>query len=178
MSSFRRQAPAGAPQRGFRAGHPASERLAVFVATFGYAGLVPFAPGTIGSLAGLLVYALIVWIGGGAVTAAAVIILVFVIGVWSGTIAERHFGGIDPGPVIIDEVAGMLITLFLIPVGVTGGVVGFLLFRVFDIVKPFPTSRLERLPGGLGVMSDDAMAAVYANLTLRLLWWLSPRWIV
>ena len=153
-------------------------RLAVFAATFGYAGLVPFAPGTIGSLAGLLVHALMVWSGGGALTAGAAIMILFAIGVWSGTIAERHFEGIDPGPVIIDEVAGMLITLFLIPVGVTGGVVGFLLFRVFDIVKPFPASRLERLPGGLGVMSDDAMAAVYANLTLRFLWWLSPRWII
>ena len=58
----------------------------------------------------------------------------------------------------------MLITLFLNPVGWTGALVGFLLFRVFDVIKPYPANRLERLHGGLGVMADDAMAAVYANL--------------
>jgi phosphatidylglycerophosphatase A len=64
---------------------------------------------------------------------------------------------------------GMLITLFLNPVGWAGAFVGFLLFRVADIVKPFPANRLERLPGGIGVMADDGMAAVYANLVLRLI---------
>jgi phosphatidylglycerophosphatase A len=78
----------------------------------------------------------------------------------------------------VDEVAGMLITLFLVPVGVTSAVVGFFLFRLFDIVKPFPARRLERLPGGVGVMCDDAMAAVYANLCLRGLWWLAADWLV
>lgn len=152
-------------------------RLAVFVATFGYAGLFPFAPGTIGSLAGLLVYAATARASGGVAEVVAIIVL-FGAGVWAGTIAERHFGSVDPGPVIIDEVAGMLITLALVPVSVAGAFVGFLLFRAFDILKPFPAARLERLPGGLGVMSDDAMAGVYANLMLRLLWWLVPRWIV
>lgn len=153
-------------------------RAAVFVATFGYAGLCPFAPGTIGSLAGLLVYAAIVRSGGGAVAELLTIVALFAGGVWAGTIAERHFGGEDPGAVVMDEVVGMLITLFLVPVSISGAIVGFVVFRVFDIFKPFPTSRLERLHGGWGVMSDDAMAAVYGNLTLRLLWWMMPRWIV
>lgn len=153
-------------------------RLAVFVATFAYAGLFPFAPGTIGSIVGLLVYAAITRAGGGVATEVVVIIVLFAAGVWAGTSAERHFGLVDPGPVIIDEVVGMLITLLLVPVSVAGALMGFALFRAFDILKPFPAARLERVPGGWGVMSDDVMAAVYANMALRVLWWLVPRWIV
>jgi len=68
---------------------------------------------------------------------------------------------------VIDEVLGMLVTLFLNPVGWPGAFAGFLLFRIADIIKPWPANRFERLPGGLGVMADDGMAAVYANLALR-----------
>ena len=91
----------------------------------------------------------------------------FVAGSWSGSVAERHFGRTDPGQVVIDEVLGMLITLFLNPVGWQGALAGFLLFRVADVIKPFPANRLEQLHGGFGVMADDAMAAIYANLVLR-----------
>jgi phosphatidylglycerophosphatase A len=98
---------------------------------------------------------------------AITIVALFVLGSWSGTVAERHFGKTDPGEVVIDEVMGMLITLFLNPVGWAGALGAFLLFRVADVLKPFPANRLEALPGGVGVMADDAMAAVYANLALR-----------
>lgn len=152
-------------------------RLAVFVATFGYVGLFPIAPGTAGSVAGLVVYAVLERAGASALSVAGVIAAVFVTGLWAATVAERHFGGIDPGPVVIDEVLGMLMTLFLVPVSVTAIVAGFLLFRVFDIVKPFPAGRLERLPGGVGVMCDDAMAGVYANVCLWILWWAVPAWM-
>ena len=152
-------------------------RFAVFVATFVYTGLFPFAPGTMGSLAGLVVYALIVRVGAGFALESIVIAGLYALGVWAANVAERHFGSVDPGPVVIDEVVGMLITLFLVPVGVTGAIVGLLLFRVFDIVKPFPAARLERLHGGFGVMSDDAMAGIYGNLALRALWWALPAWI-
>jgi phosphatidylglycerophosphatase A len=151
-------------------------RLAVFVATVAYCGYSPIAPGTVGSAAGLVVY-LIVWWTGSPVVEVALIAVLFVAGVWAGTTAERYFGGIDPGPIVIDEVVGMLITLAFIPVGISGAVAGFLLFRVFDVVKPFPAGRLEALHGGLGVMSDDAMAAVYANVSLRIVLWLFPQWI-
>ena len=152
-------------------------RLAVFIATVGYCGYFPFAPGTIGSAAGLVVY-LLVWWTHSPIVEIAVILGLFVAGVWAGTTAEQYFGGIDPGPVVIDEVVGMLITLAFIPVGWSGALAGFLLFRVFDVIKPFPAGRFEQLHGGLGVMADDAMAAVYANLSLRLLMWLLPAWIV
>ena len=78
---------------------------------------------------------------------------------------------------MIDEVVGMLITLAFIPVGWSAAFAGFVLFRIFDVFKPYPAARFERLHGGLGVMSDDAMAAVYANISLRLVMWLLPAWI-
>ena len=151
-------------------------RLGVFVATCGYLGYVPIAPGTFGSAAGLVVFAAVHWAGSPAFELALIAFL-FAIGVWSGNAAERHFGGVDPAPVILDEVVGMLITLALIPVNLPGAIVGFLLFRLLDVIKPWPANRMEALPGGLGVMADDAMAAVYANLSLRLTMWLLPGWI-
>ena len=127
-------------------------------------GSVPFAPGTFGSAAGLLLWAVL---PESAVAHGVAIVLIFAIGVWSAGIAERHFGGTDPGPVVIDEVMGMLVTLFMVPVGWPGALAGFVLFRVFDVLKPPPANRLERLRAGMGIMADDFMAAVYANLALR-----------
>jgi phosphatidylglycerophosphatase A len=143
-------------------------RLGLFIATCGYLGYVPVAPGTFGSAAGLVVFAAVRWSGSPALEL-AVIILLFAVGVWSANAAERHFGGVDPAPVILDEVVGMLITLAFLPVSITGAVVGFLLFRLFDVVKPWPANRLEAVHGGLGVMADDAMAGVYGNVAMRLL---------
>ena len=143
-------------------------RLGLFIATCGYLGYVPVAPGTFGSAAGLVVFAAVRWSGSPALEL-AVIILLFAVGVWSANAAERHFGGVDPAPVILDEVVGMLITLAFLPVTITGAIVGFLLFRLFDVVKPWPANRLEALHGGLGVMADDAMAGVYGNVAMRLL---------
>src|SRR4030095_13463162 len=134
-------------------------RLGLFISTCGYLGYVPVAPGTFGSAAGLVVYAAIRWSGSPA-RELAVIVLLFAIGVWSSGVAEKHLGGIDPGPVVVDEVVGMLITLAFLPVHITGVIVGFLLFRVLDVIKPWPANRLESLHGGLGIMADDAMAAV------------------
>jgi phosphatidylglycerophosphatase A len=151
-------------------------RVAVFIATFGYCGYFPLAPGTIGSAAGLVVYYAVGLLHSRPADIAAIVAL-FAVGVWAGTTAERFFGGIDPGPVVIDEVVGMLITLAFVPVGIAGALAGFLLFRVFDVIKPFPARRLEALHGGLGVMADDAMAAVYANLALRALIWIAPAWL-
>ena len=90
---------------------------------------------------------------------------------------EEHLRCVDPGPIVIDEVMGMLITLFMIPVGWPGILLGFLLFRALDVVKPFPARQLERLHGGFGVMADDAMAAIYANLLLRGAHYLAPGWL-
>jgi phosphatidylglycerophosphatase A len=152
-------------------------RLAVFIATVGYSGYFPIAPGTVGSAAGLLFYVFVWWTQSPAVEVGLILVL-FAAGIWAGTTAERYFGGIDPGPIVVDEVVGMLITLAFIPVGWTGALAGFVLFRVFDVIKPYPAAQFERLHGGLGVMADDAMAAVYANISLRFLMWLLPAWVV
>jgi phosphatidylglycerophosphatase A len=149
---------------GFRAPNPRSRIPALLVATALGVGYIPVAPGTFGSAAGLLLWALL---PPSAAVQGSTIIILFIAGAWSGSIAERHFGRVDPGQVVIDEVMGMLITLFLNPVGWAGAALAFVLFRAADIAKPYPANRLERLSGGGGVMADDAMAAIYANLALR-----------
>jgi phosphatidylglycerophosphatase A len=138
--------------------------VALTAATAGGIGYIPFAPGTFGSLAGLALWVVLPF---SVFWHLVAIVALSAIGVWSAGAAERHFQASDPAPVVIDEVMGMLITLFLNPVGTSGAVLALLLFRGFDVVKPPPARALERLHGGFGVMADDAMAAVYANLTLR-----------
>jgi phosphatidylglycerophosphatase A len=150
-------------------------RLAIFISTFGYLGYAPVAPGTFGSAAGLAVFYIVRAAGSTAVELFAIAAL-FGLGIWAGTVAERHFGGIDPGPIVLDEVVGMLITLCLLPVNGAGVLVGFLVFRLLDVTKPFPSARFEKLPGGLGVMADDGMAAIYGNLAMRGIISVSPGW--
>ena len=152
---------------------PAAARLGLAIATCGYLGFVPVAPGTFGSAAGLALFLLLAHAGSTALYV-AVAVLLFVIGVWGASVAERELGRTDPGPVVVDEVVGMLITLAFLDVTLTGAVAGFLVFRVLDVVKPWPSRQFEQLHGGLGVMADDAMAAVYGNLVMRVLLWLAP----
>lgn len=144
--------------------------LQLAVATVFYCGYVPIAPGTAGSIAGLVVFAAVRASGSSGVEVVT-LFAVLALGVWAGTAAERHFGQRDPGPIVIDEVAGMLVTLLFIPVGWSVAVVGFLAFRVFDILKPFPAGAAERLPGGWGVMADDVVAGIYAHASVRLAVW-------
>ena len=137
--------------------------VALSLATAFGIGYVPFAPGTFGSAVGLVLWALLPQ---SAPAQATAILVLFAVGCWAGGVAERYFGGTDPGPVVIDEVMGMMLTLFMHPVGWPGALAGFFLFRAFDVLKPYPADRFEHLHGGVGVMADDGMAAVYANLTL------------
>ncbi len=148
-------------------------RLAVAVSSFGFVGFCPIAPGTAGSAAALLLVGALRLAGTPAAEAAA-IIAVMVAGVWSAGVTERHLGVEDPGIVVIDEVAGMLITLAFVPAGWGSVAIGFVLFRLFDIIKPFPCSRAERLPGGWGIVADDVVAGLYGNLVLRAVLWLVP----
>lgn len=139
--------------------------LALAVSTALGVGYVPFAPGTFGSAAGLLLWAVLPASPFAQVVA---IVAVFGLGSWAAHVTERHYRRTDPGVVVIDEVLGMIVTVAFNPVTWTGAALGFLLFRVFDVLKPYPANRLERLHGGLGIMADDAMAGVYANMVLRL----------
>lgn len=145
-------------------------RIALSIATALGAGYAPIAPGTFGSAVGVVLWLVlpkILW------TQIAAIVIISVVGAWSGSVAEEHFNRRDPGQVVVDEVAGMMVTLLLNPVvGFGWMAVAFLLFRAADIIKPFPVNRLERLPGGIGIMADDLMAGVYANLVLRFAIWM------
>jgi len=139
---------------------------ALIIATGLGSGYSPFAPGTAGSLVALpfiwLLYGYSGWVY------ALVAALVFVTGTWAAGVAEEVFNEKDSGKITIDEIAGMLVAMFLIPP--TPGMMlgGFILFRLFDITKPFPAGVADRrLGGGLGVMLDDVVAGVYANLCLQ-----------
>ena len=140
--------------------------VALALATVLGIGYAPWAPGTFGSAAGLLLWWLLPHQGPIPIVA---IVVVFALGTWSGSVAESHFHRTDPSHVVLDEVVGMWITLLFNPVGWQGAIIAFLLFRLFDVAKPYPANRLERLPGGFGIMADDGMAAIYANMSLRLL---------
>ena len=150
--------------------------LAVFIATFGYVGYFPVAPGTAGSLAALLLYAVVRWAGTPAVELVTMI-AVLVTGIWAAGGTERALDRKDPGPVVIDEVLGMLMTLAFMPLSWGGIAAGFVLFRIFDVIKPFPAGRLEHLPGGLGIMADDAMAGVYGQIVMRMAIAMWPAWL-
>ena len=150
-------------------------RLVVWFATAGPAGYSPIAPGTAGSVVGVLIY-LATWRT--SLNQQLLILLVITLaGVWAADVAARHFGKGDPSHVVIDEVAGQLLTFAGLSVGGPGIVLGFLLFRVLDIIKPWPARQLESLHGGVGIMADDLMAAVYANLLLRGAILLFPGWL-
>jgi len=153
-----------------------AERVGLVLATCGHVGYAPIAPGTAGSVVGIVAFYLLRAFASPPVEIATILLLL-VVGIWSATIGERRLG-IDPGPVVIDEVVGMLVTLALVPVTFAGVVVAFVVFRLFDIVKPWPANRLEALPSGLGIMADDVMAGVYGNLVIRGLALVFPGWLM
>lgn len=134
------------------------------IATGVYVGYLPPAPGTLGSLLGLL----LLWpLKPGTVQ---VLVTLFLIGV--GIVvadrAARVIGGQDPPAIVIDEIAGIAVATLLLPPQVQERVVAFVIFRLFDVIKPFPARQAERLPGGFGIVGDDLIAGLYTNLLVRL----------
>lgn len=143
------------------------KRLAWVLATWFGCGLAPVAPGTMGTLGALPLYFAVRGHGPVAVLAAAAVVTV--LGIWASNVVVRETGDKDPQRIVIDEAAGVLLALAAAPMtwwGVTSAVV---LFRVFDITKPFPARRAERLPGGYGVVVDDLVAGAWAAVFVRLL---------
>jgi phosphatidylglycerophosphatase A len=128
-------------------------------------GYSPIAPGTAGSAVGLLLY----WplVGLPMVHRLVATALISCAGIVAATHVARRAGLHDPGVVVIDEVAGMWTSLLFLPFTPFTAVAGFFLFRIMDIVKPYPARALEALPDGWGIMADDLMAGIYANLLLR-----------
>ena len=135
------------------------DRIALIIATAGGAGYAPIAPGTVGSALTAVVIWLVPFSRAGLVL---FFLLVTVVGTWAAHRAERVIGVKDPGAIVIDEVAGVTLAVLAFPPTVPVLVAGFLLFRMFDIVKPFPARSSQRLRGGVGVMTDDLIAGVYA----------------
>ena len=152
-------------------------RIAVLVATCVFIGYIPFAPGTFGSIPGLALGAVLQRSAPEWVFWASVVALTL-IGVWAATAAESHFGHKDPGPVVIDEVVGMMVTMGTLPLGPIGLIVAFVVFRACDVVKPFPARQMEALPKGVGVMMDDVLAGVWGHVIMRVLVWAVPQWLL
>ncbi|HEY3190602.1 MAG TPA: phosphatidylglycerophosphatase A [Solirubrobacteraceae bacterium] len=135
------------------------------IATVFGVGYAPVAPGTVGSA----VAALVLWIVPfSRVGLAVFLVTVVVVGTWAADVAERRLGGKDPGAIVIDEVAGMTVSVALLPLTPAVLLGGFVLFRIFDVVKPPPAQASQRLGGGVGVMIDDLIAGVYALAVLVL----------
>jgi phosphatidylglycerophosphatase A len=145
--------------------------LIMIIATGFYSGYLPKAPGTWGSLVGLLLFFLLHTLS--LEIYLAVVAGIFVIGTFAAGEAEKIMDRQDPGLVVIDEIVGMLITMIAVPATPLNMALGFILFRIFDIAKPFPVGLIDqRFHGGVGIMLDDVMAGIFSLAAIHLLNWL------
>lgn len=142
-------------------------RLHRLIATCFYIGSLPKAPGTFGSAFGVFLYVLFLSFHPTDFHLLILILALFFLGVFSSNLICRQMSEKDPSEIVIDEVVGVFIALFQAPKSFGVIFLGFLLFRLFDIWKPYPIRKLEHLPRGWGVMADDVLAGIYANLILR-----------
>ncbi len=129
-------------------------------------GFSPVAPGTVGSFVAIAA----LWVAPPLSTVILILaaLLFFFIGVWASAICEQDWGR-DPGRVVWDEVVGMMVTVATLPKSLMVYAAAFILFRFFDILKPFPVNRSQQLPGGWGVMIDDVLAGLMGNIVLQIL---------
>lgn len=141
-------------------------KMVFFFATGGYVGKIPFAPGTFGSVVGLVICFFLSRIS---VSLAALLAIVLILSaVWLSEHAERIIGEKDPGCIVIDEIAGMVVTMIGVPFDALTAISGFVLFRLLDVIKPPPVRMFQdSLAGGAGVAMDDVAAGIIGNLILR-----------
>jgi phosphatidylglycerophosphatase A len=144
---------------------------AVWIATVGGAGYFPVAPGTAGSAVGVALQVALAQLPLGRdaaiVVLAAAFFAILAVGAWAAGKAEDYFGRKDPGQVVVDEVAGQMLTYLLLPHPTWKGLLGgFLIFRALDIIKPYPARQAERIPRGWGIMLDDVVAGLYGMALL------------
>lgn len=144
------------------------KKAVMFLATGFYAGNLPVAPGTFGSLIGL---ALCFGLAANPLPLAIILaVLLILFAIWIANAAEKILKRSDPGCIVIDEIAGMVVTFIGLPFNFATAVTGFILFRILDILKPFPIRILDkRVSGGLGIVADDVVAGIFANLSLRII---------
>ncbi len=141
------------------------------MATFFNIGRFPIAPGTLASLVTTAVfYAANTYLHPSLVVQIVAIVIIFIVGIPAASVGEEHFGKKDPRPVVIDEVAGQMVSLLLVPYSIGHYIAGFLLFRFFDILKPFPVNIADKkIKGGFGIMADDILAGLYALAVIHLI---------
>lgn len=147
------------------------DKTVVWLATGFYTGNIPWAPGTFGTLPGLLLCFFLASLP----LSASILLIIALIGLatWIAGEAEKMLGEKDPGCIVIDEIVGMAVTMVAIPFTLPTVVAGFLLFRFFDVLKPPPISTIDKkVHGGVGIVLDDVIAGVFANLVLRMGIWL------
>jgi phosphatidylglycerophosphatase A len=138
------------------------------IATVGYVGRLPLAPGTLGSAIGLPIYWIMPALPPFLVLGGLIGFIIF--SFWIAGEAEKILGAKDPGCIVIDEVAGMLVAFYALPRAVLIGMAGFVIFRLLDILKPFPIRLMEtKCPGGIGVVMDDVIAGLMSNALLRVM---------
>jgi len=143
------------------------DRLILILATGFGAGYSPLIPGTMGTLVGIPVFLILSAIPPPAYE--FTIIAFFFLAVWAAEKAQVYWGVKDDQRIVIDEIMGFFVTMLWIPGTLFTIILGFILFRLFDITKPFPARRLEEVSGGYGVVLDDVMAGVYANIALHII---------
>lgn len=143
-----------------------NDKPIMMFATGFYSGYAPFAPGTFGTLAGLPLCALVSLLPHAAIFLFTIAFIIFA--VWISERAEQLMGKKDPGAIVIDEMAGILVTMALMPFTITTACAGFILFRIFDILKLFPVKAIEEsIGGGAGIVMDDLAAGIMAHVALR-----------
>ena len=146
-----------------------------FLATGCFVGKIPIAPGTAGTVVGVLLY-LLIWPLPPILYVVTTVTFIF-FAVWVSTKAQEIYGEQDPREVVIDEIAGFLVTMAFHKYDVSLIIGGFILFRIFDIVKPFPLRWIERrFLSGWGIVLDDVAAGIYANVALWFVGFLLPNW--
>ncbi len=147
------------------------DRSVMVLATGFFAGYIPFAPGTFGSIVGL---SLCFLLSKAKLSVAILFILIFIyFAIWISNKAEKILKQNDPGCIVIDEIAGIMLTFLGLPFNIISVAAGFLTFRFFDILKPFPIRYMEkRFTGGTGIVLDDLAAGIFSNLVLRLGYWM------
>ena len=152
-------------------------RLSLMIASVFYIGFIPGAPGTYASIAASLAFVSVYFLTHRIIPALHLssVCLITLVGVLAAAETSRSAGIEDPTFVVIDEVAGQLVTLLFLPINSFNLILGTLVFRIFDVIKPFYIRRLEPLGKGVGIMADDLLAGVYANLVLQLANWLLRR---
>ena len=129
-------------------------------------GLIPRMPGTVGTLAAIPVCIIMNRLG---LFLGGIFLAIFIaLAVWSSGVTERLLGRDDPSEVVIDEVVGFMLTIYLLPISWLSIALGFMMFRFFDILKPFPIKKLERIGGGTGIVLDDLVAGIYAGLSIKI----------